>query len=500
MSDADTNEDEVPEGRRRLPADPGGAGRPSAAAGRAARHRLPGRLRRRVVDPDAAAEKRWSTWPAICSACDGPELRRVRKTWRAWSPTPSSRNGRKQLMQFLKTFLSDLRRRRRRTRHDDGRFPGTLQPADALLRHRRGGPAPPARQPRDAVRLRRPRHGAGQRPGARRRRPSAADRPRLHRDAATCSGRCSSTSTTWPRTCPRPRPPPASSAPSTRASTSSRSSPTSTAPTSSNWSQDADLILDGTDNFEIRYLINDVAVKLGQAVGLRRLHRQPRPDDDDPAGRDAVPALRLRGGAGAGRGRHLRDGRRAGADRQHRRQLPGGRGVQDPRPAGATQINRELHLHRRVGEHAAPHQDRAAAGQGRLPVLPAAPLRVAGRRARARRRPACAAATPCRWRTARATKLNFEDTGPAPGDAGRGELQPLPAEVQRRTATSSRCSPTAGRSSRGPATWTRRGRCTRSTSGIEPAGPGRMGTGRPNRRSEACQPPSTCVRCRPALR
>src|SRR6516225_2232473 len=28
--------------------------------------------------------------------------------------------------------------------------------------------------------------------------------------------------------------------------------------------QDADLILDGTDNFEIRYLINDIAVKLGK--------------------------------------------------------------------------------------------------------------------------------------------------------------------------------------------------------------------------------------------
>src|SRR5262245_18542846 len=28
--------------------------------------------------------------------------------------------------------------------------------------------------------------------------------------------------------------------------------------------RDADLILDGTDNFEIRYLINDVAVKLGK--------------------------------------------------------------------------------------------------------------------------------------------------------------------------------------------------------------------------------------------
>src|SRR5260370_23364567 len=28
--------------------------------------------------------------------------------------------------------------------------------------------------------------------------------------------------------------------------------------------EDADLILEGTDNFEIRYLINDVAVKLGK--------------------------------------------------------------------------------------------------------------------------------------------------------------------------------------------------------------------------------------------
>src|SRR5262245_32994865 len=30
------------------------------------------------------------------------------------------------------------------------------------------------------------------------------------------------------------------------------------------YAEDADLILDGTDNFEIRYLINDVAVKLGK--------------------------------------------------------------------------------------------------------------------------------------------------------------------------------------------------------------------------------------------
>src|SRR5260221_5247675 len=34
--------------------------------------------------------------------------------------------------------------------------------------------------------------------------------------------------------------------------------------------KDADLILDGTDNFEVRYLINDAAVKLGQPWGFRR--------------------------------------------------------------------------------------------------------------------------------------------------------------------------------------------------------------------------------------
>ena len=116
-----------------------------------------------------------------------------------------------------------------------------------------------------------------------------------------------------------------------------------------------------------------------QAVGLRRLHRQSRPDDDDPAGRDAVPALRLRGGAGPGRGRHLRDGRRAGADRQHHRQLPGDRGDQDPDRQARPHQPRAALL-RRVGERAAAHQDRAAAGQGGLSVLPAAALRVAGGR------------------------------------------------------------------------------------------------------------------------
>ena len=44
---------------------------------------------------------------------------------------------------------------------------------------------------------------------------------------------------------------------------------------------DADLILDGTDNFETRYLINDAAVKLEKPWILRGSDRQRRADDDD---------------------------------------------------------------------------------------------------------------------------------------------------------------------------------------------------------------------------
>src|ERR1700688_2048386 len=49
--------------------------------------------------------------------------------------------------------------------------------------------------------------------------------------------------------------------------------------------QDADLILDGTDNFEVRYLINDVAVKLNKPWiygGCLGSHRQTR--DNPPGG------------------------------------------------------------------------------------------------------------------------------------------------------------------------------------------------------------------------
>src|ERR1700751_5560125 len=94
--------------------------------------------------------------------------------------------------------------------------------------------------------------------------------------------------------------------------------------------QDADVLLDGTDNFEVRYLINDVAVKLnkpwvyGGSIGS---HGQT-----------------MTGGPRAGRGRHLRDGGRAVADREHHRELPGRRGDEAPdRAARDDQSRAGLH-------------------------------------------------------------------------------------------------------------------------------------------------------------
>ena len=77
-------------------------------------------------------------------------------------------------------------------------------------------------------------------------------------------------------------------------------------------------------------------------------------------------------------------------------------------------INREL-LYFDIWENVQPaHQDRAAAGQGRLPVLPAADASSGWTANTARRRRACAAATPCRCRTAR-RQAQLRGPGPAPG-------------------------------------------------------------------------------------
>lgn len=96
---------------------------------------------------------------------------------------------------------------------------------------------------------------------------------------------------------------------------------------------DADLILDGTDNFEIRYLINDAAVKLnkpwiyGGCIGSHGQTMTILPGET-PCLRCVFEAAQHR------RGGDVRNGRRIGADRQHHRQLPGDRSLEDPhRPA-----------------------------------------------------------------------------------------------------------------------------------------------------------------------
>ena len=135
--------------------------------------------------------------------------------------------------------------------------------------------------------------------------------------------------------------------------------------------QDADLILDGTDNFEIRYLINDVAVKLGKPWVYGGCDRQPRPDDDDHA------RARRRACAASSRRRRRRarraPARRPACWRRSSTSSPASRrrGAQDPDRATRHGQPR-TDLRRRLGEHQRAHQDRAAAGQGRLPVLPAA--------------------------------------------------------------------------------------------------------------------------------
>ena len=120
----------------------------------------------------------------------------------------------------------------------------------------------------------------------------------------------------------------------------------------------------------------------GQAVGLRRLHRQPRPDDDDPAGQDAVPALRLRGGAGARRERA--PARRPACCRPIVNIIASFQAAEAFKilTGQLDKINREL-IYIDVWENITDaDQDRAAAGQGRLPLLSARQVRMAGGRAR----------------------------------------------------------------------------------------------------------------------
>ncbi len=57
---------------------------------------------------------------------------------------------------------------------------------------------------------------------------------------------------------------------------------------------------DGSDNFEIRYLINDVAIKHNKPWVYGGAVWQPGDEHDDHPRRNAVPAVRVRGGSGPG--------------------------------------------------------------------------------------------------------------------------------------------------------------------------------------------------------
>jgi molybdopterin-synthase adenylyltransferase len=89
------------------------------------------------------------------------------------------------------------------------------------------------------------------------------------------------------------------------------------------------LLLDGTDNFETRFLLNDAAVKHG-CLGVRRLHRQRRPDDDHRPRTDALPAVPDARSAATRFDADLRFRRHPGIDRQRDRLAAVLRGPEDP--------------------------------------------------------------------------------------------------------------------------------------------------------------------------
>jgi len=139
---------------------------------------------------------------------------------------------------------------------------------------------------------------------------------------------------------------------------------------------DADIILDGTDNFEIRYLINDVAVKLGKpwVYGARS---QPRPDDDDPTRRNAVLRCVFEAAPAPGEAATCENG---GVLSRLSTSSPATSDRSDQLLTGQKdRVNRSCLL-RRLGEHTAAHQDRPLLGKVDCPCWPAAALRVARRR------------------------------------------------------------------------------------------------------------------------
>ena len=165
-----------------------------------------------------------------------------------------------------------------------------------------------------------------------------------------------------------------------------------------------------------------------QAVGLRRRDRQRGADDDDHPRRDAVPALRVRGGPGPGDAGTCETAGVLGP-RSPSSPASGGRGDQDPRPASTDALNREL-IMVDVWENTAGAQGRRAAG-ARSTARAASSASSSGSTARtARRRRASAAATPCRCATASPAGSTSTSWPTHLGRAGPGELQHVPAQVR----------------------------------------------------------------------
>ena len=201
--------------------------------------------------------------------------------------------------------------------------------------------------------------------------------------------------TTWPTICPRRRRPHASCGSSTPRVTIEPIVTNIDRTNILELSQDADLILDGTDNFEVRYLINDVAVKLnkpwvyGGSIGSHGQTMTILPGK--------TPCLRCVFEAAPAPGE-------AGTCETAGVLSPIVNIVASFQVAEAfkiltghwDKINREL-IYIDVWENDLPQdQDRPAPGQGRLPLLPAAANSNGSKGPRARRPPACAAAMPCR--------------------------------------------------------------------------------------------------------
>ncbi len=110
-------------------------------------------------------------------------------------------------------------------------------------------------------------------------------------------------------------------------------------------------------------------------MDLRGLRGIVRSDLPDPAGRDRLPALRVRERSPARPVPHLRHGRSAGADRRAGRVPAGGRGAQDPeRPARAR--DPQDGGPRRLGGTAEPR--RPAAARDGLPLLRATRVPLPG--------------------------------------------------------------------------------------------------------------------------